>query len=285
MTSTIKLNADNYPIKSVTVFKSNKAEVVRVFDVSLQVSDPLTLDAERQTLSLVNYPQPGQSKIQISHLPGSIDTDSARVTGLGDAQLSDVVCSVGRGIEEIDPQSTSEVIRKLRVKKDALVKDRGALDDISDTMANYSRTLVGDTVSPNRAETFFENLLTRSQTLRSTRAGLEEEILQITRQINVLSSAEERKQGESDGEVTVVVLAKQATEIELKLTYRTRFSTSVIGIPDQLHFQLSRTRHGLRRTSYTQLRMLAFHHRRCLYTTVRVSRKARAKTGQVSLLH
>ena len=37
MASIIKLNADNYPIKSVTVFKSNKAEVVRVFDVSLQV--------------------------------------------------------------------------------------------------------------------------------------------------------------------------------------------------------------------------------------------------------
>ena len=41
MTSTIKLNADKYPIKSVTVFKSNKAEVVRVFDVLLQVGQPL----------------------------------------------------------------------------------------------------------------------------------------------------------------------------------------------------------------------------------------------------
>ncbi|KAF8266027.1 hypothetical protein EI94DRAFT_1587080 [Lactarius quietus] len=198
MTSTIKLNADNYPIKSVTVFKSNKAEVVRVFDVSLQ---------------------PGQSKIQISHLPGSIDTESARVSGLGDAQLSDVVCSVGRGIEEIDTQSTSEVVRKLKVKKTALCNDRDALEDISATMTNYSNTLAGDTVSPHRAETFFENLLTRSQTLRSQHVELEEEILQLTRQIAVLSSAEEKRQGKSDGEVTVVIIAKQAIEIELKLTY------------------------------------------------------------------
>ncbi|KAH9027688.1 hypothetical protein EDB85DRAFT_2133997 [Lactarius pseudohatsudake] len=174
MTSIIKLNADNYPIESVTVFKSNKAEVVRVFDLSLQ---------------------PGQSKIQISHLPGSIDTDSARVSGLGDAQLFDVVCSIGRGIEEIDPLSTSE--------KSALIKDRDALDNISGTMVDYSRTLVGD------------------KTLRTTRNKLEEEILQLTRQINVLSSADERKQGKSDGEVTVAVVAKQATEIELKLTYHT----------------------------------------------------------------
>ncbi len=171
--------------------------------------------------TLINSLQPGQSKIQISHLPGSIDTDSARISGLGDAQLSDVVCSVGRGIEEIDPLSTSERVRKLNVKKDVLVEDRDALDDISDTMVTYSKTLVGDTVSPNRAEKFFDNLLTRSQTLRSTRVGLDEEILQLTRQIDVLSSAEERKQGKSDGEVTVVIVAKQATEIELKLTYRT----------------------------------------------------------------
>ncbi|KAH9000880.1 hypothetical protein EDB86DRAFT_3063731 [Lactarius hatsudake] len=204
MTSAIKLNADNYPIKSVTVFKSNKAEVVRVFDVSLQ---------------------PGQSKIQISHLPGSIDTDSARVSGLGDAQLSDVVCSVGRGIEGIDPLSTGEVVRKLRAKKKALVQDREALDDISDTMVNYSKTLAGDTVSPDWAGKFFDTLLTRSQTLRTTRVELEEGILQLTRQIDVLSSAEERKQGKSDGEVTVVIVAKQATEVALKLTYLVQNAT------------------------------------------------------------
>ncbi|KAH9038572.1 hypothetical protein EDB85DRAFT_2141799 [Lactarius pseudohatsudake] len=204
MTSTIKLNAENYPIKSVTVFKSNKAEVIRVFDLSLQ---------------------PGQSKIQISHLPRAIDTDSARVSGLGDAQLLDVVCSVGRGIEEIDPLSTSEVVRKLKVKKNALVQDRDALDDISGTMVDYSRTLEGDKVSPDRAETYFDNLLTRSQTLRTTRVELEEEILQLTRQINVLSSAEERKQGKSDGEVAVVIVAKQATEIALKLTYLVQNAT------------------------------------------------------------
>ena len=143
------------------------------------------------------------------------------MSGLGDAQLSDVVCSVGRGIEEIDTQSTGEVIRKLNVKKIALLDDRDALDDISNTMIGYSKTLAGDTVSPNRAETFFENLLTRSQTMRSQRVELDEEILQLTRQIDVLSSAEERKQGKSDGEVAVVIVAKQETEIELKLTYRT----------------------------------------------------------------
>jgi hypothetical protein len=177
---------------------------------------------ERQPLSTpINPPQPGQSKIQISNLSSSIDTESARVSGLGDAQLSDVVCSVGSGLGEVDALSTSEVIRKLNVKLNARTSDRDALDDMLRTMTNYSKTLAGDTVSPNRAETFFENLLTRSQTLRSQRVEMDEEILQLTRQIDVLLSPELKKQGLSDGEVTVVIAAKQATEIELKLTYRT----------------------------------------------------------------
>jgi hypothetical protein len=37
MASIIKLDANEHPIKSVTVFKSNKAEVVRIFKVSLEV--------------------------------------------------------------------------------------------------------------------------------------------------------------------------------------------------------------------------------------------------------
>jgi len=284
MAPTIKLNADNYPIKSVTVFKSNKAEAVRIFDVSLQVSLNRRILDDARSIHLVRF-QPGQNKIQISRLSGSIDTDSARVTGAGDAQLCDVVCSIGRGIEEIDPTSTSEVIRKLDVQKQSLINHRDALDDVSDTMISYSKSLAGDNVSPNCAETFFENLLTRSETLRSRRVELEEEILQLTRQIEVLSSAEETKQGSADGEVTVVIAAKQETEIELKLTYRALFSTVVPDISDQRPIQLSRMRNGLRRTSYTQLRMLGFHRRRCLFTTVHASRKARAKTGQTSLLH
>ena len=35
--SIITLDANEYPIKSVTIFKSNKAEVVRTFKVSLEV--------------------------------------------------------------------------------------------------------------------------------------------------------------------------------------------------------------------------------------------------------
>jgi hypothetical protein len=38
MASIVKLDANEHSIKSVTVFKSRKAEVVRTFNVSLKVS-------------------------------------------------------------------------------------------------------------------------------------------------------------------------------------------------------------------------------------------------------
>ncbi|KAH9985664.1 hypothetical protein BJV74DRAFT_797022 [Russula compacta] len=213
MASTIRLDANEHPIKSVTVFQSNKAEVVRIFKVSLEE---------------------GQSKIQIRHLPGSIVTESARVTGLGNAQaqLFDVVCSIGSNTEEIDTASTNE---------DVLVKDLDAIDDISETMMKYSKSLAGDSVPPRQAERFFESLLSRSRATTSARADLEEDILQISRQIEVLSSAETKKQGITNGEVTVVIMAKQATDIELRLTYIVRHAiwsaayelhaTSEAGVP------------------------------------------------------
>jgi len=43
MASIIKIDANEHPIKSVTVFKTNKAEVVRIFKVSLEVSPSLVL--------------------------------------------------------------------------------------------------------------------------------------------------------------------------------------------------------------------------------------------------
>ncbi|KIM85116.1 hypothetical protein PILCRDRAFT_6085 [Piloderma croceum F 1598] len=63
-TDTQKISSSDHPIKSVTVFKSSKAEVNRTFPVNLKT---------------------GQNKIQITELSSNIDTESIRVSGLGQA--------------------------------------------------------------------------------------------------------------------------------------------------------------------------------------------------------
>ena len=114
-----------------------------------------------------------------------------------------------------------------------LTNDLDAINDISGTMVAYSKSLAGDSVPPEQAERFFESFLSRSRAMTSTRADLEEEILQLSRQIDMLSSAEKKKQGRTDGEVSVVIMARKATNIELRLTYRMWSSTSnVIIFPD-----------------------------------------------------
>ena len=137
-----------------------------------------------------------------------------------------MVCSVGSCIEEVDTASTAEAVRKLNARKDVLVKDADAIDDIAQTMTTYSQSLAGDSVSPRQAERFFENLLSRSRAMSSARADLDEEVLQLSRQIDALLSAEKKKEGKTDGEVSVVIMTKQPTDIQLKLTYRKSLSIS-----------------------------------------------------------
>lgn len=131
-----------------------------------------------------------------------------------------MVCSVGSCIDEIDTASTTETVRKLKARKDVLVLNAEAIEDIAQSMMTYSRSFTGDSVPPRQAERFFENLLSRAHTVTSSRADLEEEILQLTRQIDALSSAEKKKEGKTDGEVSVVIMTKQPTDIQLRLTYR-----------------------------------------------------------------
>ena len=139
-----------------------------------------------------------------------------------------MVCSVGSCIEEIDTASTAEAVRKLNARVNVLAEDVDAIDAIANTMMKYSKSLAGDAVSPRQAEKFFENLISRSRAMTSTRADLEEEILQLSRQIDALSSAEKKKEGETNGEVSVVIMTKQPTEIQLRLTYRKSSSISKV---------------------------------------------------------
>ena len=213
-----------------------------------------------------------------------------------------MVCSVGSSIGEVDVTSTAEAVRKLNTRKDVLVKDVHAINAIGQTMMTYSQSLAGYPAarypgagsypeagyraSPRQAERFFENLLSRSRTMTSARADLEEEILQLSRQIDALSSAEKKKEGKTNGEVSVVIMTKQPTDIELRLTYRKSSSISNVDFPEYAALpQLFEVQYGLLPTNYTPPRKQAYLHHRYLCITVRASRKAQAKIGQTSSSH
>ncbi|KAI0319141.1 hypothetical protein OF83DRAFT_1163099 [Amylostereum chailletii] len=201
MTYKLQLNATEYPIHSVTVFKSSKAEIVRTFTLSLKAS------------------QGGQNKVEIDHLSSSIAVESARVSGLGDAQLFDVVCAVDNNSGNHSPESHREKLRILSSKKTSLKRELDVFKYLFSDLNNYSRGLKGDHVAPDLAMAFFTDYHGKASWIMKEESRLEEEIAQVEKESEKIRRDWSLKKGEVNGKVTVVIMAKQPTNIKLKLTY------------------------------------------------------------------
>ncbi|KAF7291781.1 hypothetical protein HMN09_01237900 [Mycena chlorophos] len=196
MSSSVKLSAPEHPIKAVTVYKSLKAEVVRVFSLQLQS---------------------GNTKIDITELPTCIDTHSVRVSGLGEARLFDVVCTTrgGKGT----PSAVSEAVRRLRAQKAALQGQKRVRDHESDLLVTYAKTLSGEHVSPTQMGEFLKSFVASGNHNLEAIAEIDEKIVAVDREIEAELEKEASKRGEATGLVTVVVGSDAPTSVELKLTY------------------------------------------------------------------
>ncbi|KAI0045247.1 hypothetical protein FA95DRAFT_1589849 [Auriscalpium vulgare] len=208
--STIRVDASEHPVRSVTIFKSWKAEIVRVFKLSLEASLPHTA---------------GENKVEIRRLSGSINADSVRVAGLGDARLFDVVCALDTETDDDAPDSTPEAIRLLTAAQHKLAQRRDALTAVRSAMATYSQSLSGEHVSPEQADAFFEKYISRSESIADANLDIDEEMLRLSREIKQHAKKQASTKGLSNGKVTCVVVTPHATDVEVKLTYRT-FRTS-----------------------------------------------------------
>ncbi|KAJ7149928.1 hypothetical protein C8R46DRAFT_1008752 [Mycena filopes] len=194
MTVSLKISAPENPIKAVTVYKSRKAEVVRIFSLNLQS---------------------GNTKIEITELPSCIDTQSVRVSGLErDARLYDVVCTTRQGFTK-----ASEAVRRLRVQKAALEGEKRVRDHESDLLVTYARTLSGEHVSPDQMGEFLQSFVEQGRKNLQAVAELDEKIVVVNRQIERELEKEVTKTGASNAQVTIVVGTDSEAHVNLKLTY------------------------------------------------------------------
>jgi hypothetical protein len=77
------------------------------------------------------------------------------VSGLGDARLFDVVCTIGTNkASSYEPSSSSEVIRTLLVKKSALESEKAVRETESQLLLKYAQTLSGEHVTPTQMGLF-----------------------------------------------------------------------------------------------------------------------------------
>ncbi|KAF8151051.1 hypothetical protein B0H34DRAFT_731171 [Crassisporium funariophilum] len=151
MSYSCTIQAPEHTIKSVTVFKSSKAEVVRTF----------TLDLKK-----------GQNKIEIRALPSTIDTHSVRVSGLGEARLFGVVCTIANNrAASYIPGSTNELIRVLNLKKTAFDREISVREQESELLLAYAKTLSGEHVSPTQMGQFLESYVEQEHYRSSGKDG------------------------------------------------------------------------------------------------------------------
>jgi hypothetical protein len=77
------------------------------------------------------------------------------VSGLGDARLFDVVCTIGtNNASSYESSSSSEVIRTLLVKKTALESEISVRETESQLLLKYAQTLSGEHVTPTQMGQF-----------------------------------------------------------------------------------------------------------------------------------
>ncbi|KAL4250906.1 Conserved hypothetical protein CHP02231 [Abortiporus biennis] len=190
--TTLKVDCSELPIKSVTVFKSDKAEVVREFSLELKK---------------------GQNVIEIFNLARTIDTQSARVSGIGGAaRLNDVACTFK--LNKVTNDKTQELIsqkEKIIAQKDILLQENSFLN-------HYGESLTGQYVSVDKITDFL-------QTFRQYRQKNSEAIFVLSQRISELDKdiskhqMEYRRKERSTATVTVVLNAEDDAPTTLRLTY------------------------------------------------------------------
>lgn len=167
--------------------------------------------------------QSGQNDIAIVGLSSYVDIDSVRVTGLGDARLFEASCKIQKREtwrkSDSSEASDPERIRLLRDKKGLLTQEKNICESATFLLRDYGKTLSGDHVTPADADTFIDQYIARGSTLARTVAKLDEEILQLQREIDDITTKSSINRGEANGRVNVAIMTKMETEVILKLIY------------------------------------------------------------------
>jgi hypothetical protein len=169
------------------------------------------------------HQQTGHNKIQITGLSSNIDTESIRVSGLGQARLFDVVCTIEKKQgADLSSDSSPEIIRQLNVKKLRLESEKRVMEHEADLLVTYAKTLNGEHVTPTAMSDFLKTFVDKGKENLKAVAEIDKNILEVNRMIEKESAKAALKIGEANGQATIVVVASENSKVEMKLTYSKR---------------------------------------------------------------
>jgi hypothetical protein len=169
--------------------------------------------------------------IEVTGLSSVTDTESLRVSGLGDARLLVVNCLR----EQFAEISESDPIRALKFQKQELRAERDARKAEIEILKGFGGKL-GDKpdLTPDQASAFAETLFEKTLACAETVKGLEAEIEEIRRKISKTAA---EKAGTATVKAVITIVANDDGPVQLKLTYRQSQSTLY---PSFIHSSTSR---------------------------------------------
>lgn len=210
-------------------------------------------------------------------MPSTIDADSIRVSGLGDARLLDVVCTS----ENDSTYDQNDITHALEIKKSIVEAEKRVLDHQANLLVGYGKTLSGEHITPSAMIQFMENFVEQGRKNAVAVSALDEKILDIDRQINEEISKKSLKKGETKRRITVIIAVEESGPVELKLTYSLYIHPAALPLSDIPSSQLLARPRGDRRMNSTQQQRMGSLHHPSPCIIAHVLAKARGKTGQI----
>ena len=139
---TIDLDADEHPIESVTVYKANKAQVVRIFELFLEVSTCGALNRQ-----LMMYLSGGQTKYRFAVflIQSTLNSPVSPVLVMPNYStlFAPSALTSRRSTARVPPKKFAS-----NAKRSTLERDLGDITGISEIMVDQSKSLSGDSVPP-----------------------------------------------------------------------------------------------------------------------------------------
>ena len=210
--------------------------------------------------------------IEVTGLSSVIDTESLRVSGLGNARLLVVNCLRERfaEISESDPiRVLNSQKRELQAKRDARKAEIDILREFGEKIGEKPE------IAPDQANAFANTFFEKSLACAEAVAALDNKIEEIERKIN---KAESGKAGSTSVKAVITIVASDDGPVRLKLAYRrSQFTLFVVHLIT--HFQVWEMPLGLHYMIYMPFRKKGFRPSLCPFTIASICNKRQGRTG------
>ncbi|KAF9783017.1 hypothetical protein BJ322DRAFT_1009242 [Thelephora terrestris] len=184
---------ENLSIDTVTVYRPSGAQIVRKLDLDLKA---------------------GNNEIEVTGLSSVTNTESFRVSGLGDARLLVVNCLREQfsEISESDPfRALKYQVQELQAELDARKAEVEVLEGFACKMGDHPN------LTPVDANAFVDTLFEKTLACAEIVRTLDDKVAEVKRKI---SKAESERAGSASVKAVITIVSDDDGPAELKLTYR-----------------------------------------------------------------